>query len=122
MNPQSLASALDSRYPGRLVRLAVERHVILTGPTASRTITLEIGDDVVRLSVGRIVHAEAYEDDGDIEQIVSVINAVDEGGAEELYGTTGGGLNGFIGYRIFGDGVAVTRLDDHADVVHRATL
>ena len=81
-------------------------------------ITLDIGDDVVRISVGRVARAEAYGDDRDVDQIVSVISAVDDGGVEELDGSNCGGLYGFVGYRIVGAGVEIMRRDDAAEMKH----
>lgn len=50
------------------------------------------------------------------------VDAIIAGGATELYGSTAGGVTGFIGYRILGDRVAISRLDEDATIVHRAPV
>lgn len=61
MTVSELASELNRKYPGRVFLLADQRTFLLTGATASRTLTIETGDDAVRISAGRIVHAEVFE-------------------------------------------------------------
>lgn len=122
MHTGTLATALEARYPGQIIEVDGPRHFILTGPTASRTLTFEVGDDTVRIFVSRLVHGEVYDDDDDVDEIIAVVDAIVSGGATELYGSTAGGVVGFIGYQIRGDRVAITGLDDAATIVHRATV
>ncbi|WEK61426.1 MAG: hypothetical protein P0Y60_01295 [Candidatus Microbacterium colombiense] len=123
MTPSDLTTKLRTRYGESVVTIRADaRIVLLTAPTASRTLTLELADDSVRIHVARIVHAEPFDDPTDFPQLVAVIDAIRAGGAQELYGSTSSGVTGFIGYTISGDHVAYTRLDDDADIVHRATL
>jgi hypothetical protein len=117
-----LIRELNHRYPGRVVLLEDQRTVLLTGPTASRTLTMEMGDDAVRISVGRIVHAEVFEGADDLPHVTAIIDALLDGRAEELFGSTGTGVVGFIGYRNGVLGAPVTRMDEGAEILHVAAL
>lgn len=117
-----MATELNQKYPGR-VSLLEDRHtVLLTSPTASKTLIVEVGDDAVRVSAGRILHAEAFEGPDDLPHVIEIINAILDGCAEELFGPASTGVFGFIGYRISGARAPVTRLDEDAKIIHTARL
>lgn len=122
MNGNSIGEALHDAHPNLVHELGDGRCLVLEGQTAARTLTLEIGGDNVRIAVSRIIHAEAYDDEGDIAGIVRVVGLLSGGHAEELYGSTTTGVFGFIGYRIFDPEGAIERVDDGAVVVHTAPL
>lgn len=98
------------------------RTVVLPDPAASRTLVLEIGDDAVRVSVGRIVHAEVCEEPADVSNVTAIIRALVSGGAKELFGTSPLGVSGYIGYSIATPETNILRLDEGAVVTHSADL
>lgn len=118
----ALVTELNNKYPDRATLLGDDRTILLAGSTASRTLLLEVGDDAVRISAGRIVHAEVYEEPADLPHVIEIIDAILEGAAEELYGSTGTGVVGFIGYRISNVSAPVVRMDEPSKVVHTAKL
>lgn len=76
----------------------------------------------MRISAGRIVHAEVFEHSDDLPNVIEIIDAILNGSAQELYGSTSTGVFGFIGYRITGVSAPVTRVDEGAKIVHVAPL
>lgn len=122
MNENSISAALCHAYPNEVHLLDDGQCLVLGGQTAARTVTLDIADDSVRIAVSRIMHAEAYDDEGDLSRILRVVGLLLSGRADELYGSTGTGVFGFIGYRIWDPEGAIERLDDGAVVIHTAPL
>lgn len=123
MNQTDLIARLRAHYSDRMLSLPDRRSFILTGPTASQTLTLEIGDDAVRIFVSRIVHAEACDEATDVANVMSVIDALANGRADELYGRSPSGDHGFLGHEVFvGDETRILRIDEGAEIIHRCHL
>lgn len=104
MSPTALTQALRRSFAGSMfdARSGHLEIVLLHGESVRVTTTLEIGGDVVRIFVGRIVHAASFEDAADIDHIVAIVQAIQRGGASECFHVTPSGI-AYAGHTIRGD-------------------
>lgn len=77
--------------------------VVIRGGRARIPIVLEIGGDVARVLVGRIAIALPFEDAGDGDHLLAVVQAIQDGGAAELIAVTPSGAH-HVGHSLVGDG------------------
>lgn len=122
MNQKIVSAALHRAHPTQVHEFDNGRCIVLEGQTAARTVTLDIADDNIRIAVSRIVHAEAFDGEGDTSRILHVVDLLHSGRAEELFGSTATGVFGYIGYRIWDPDGVVERLDEGAVVIYAAPL
>lgn len=99
-----------------------ERQWVVAAEAAGRTVVVEAGDDTIRLYAGRIVDALSVEDDHDLDQVVTLIDAIRSGHAYEYFGYSADPTFGFIGYEINAPGFSVVRIDEGARIVHKAAV
>ena len=112
MSPIALTRALRryfdvSMFDARSGHLTI---ILLHGESVRVTTTLEIGGDVVRIFVGRIVHAASFEDAADVDHIVAIVEAIQRGGASEHFHVTPSGI-AYAGHSIRGDDFEYTTAD-----------
>ena len=105
MTDLALSEQLRSAYGSDIIsgRNDATAVLILHGQSVRVPTTLEVGGGMVRLYAGRIVHAVALEDQDDLRHVVALVEAVQRGGACELYSSEGGTAT-FVGHTITGDG------------------
>lgn len=98
-----LTEALERLFEGN-VSTARRGHLtiaLLHGPAVRVATTLEIGGDVVRIYVSRIVHAVPFEREDDVDHVLAIVQAIQGGGAVEHFRVTSSGIV-YAGYSIEG--------------------
>ena len=98
-----LTEALERLFEGN-VSIARRGHLpiaLLHGPAVRVTTTLEAGGDVVRIYVSRIVHAVPFERKDDVDHVLAIVQAIQDGGAVEYLRVTSSGI-AYAGYSIKG--------------------
>ncbi len=113
MDPQRTIEAVRERFEDVLVAESGEcLVVIIRGDRVRIPIVLELGNDVARVLVGRIAIALPFEDVGDGDHLLAVIQAFEDGGAAELIAVAQSGAQ-YVGHTLVGDGFEyITGVED----------